>query len=77
MGKELLIQVTPCVGSAMDGYTSLAVPARDFCTGQIKDLTCKNFDSFVGAIRHKLAQGDRMGCVRHEFLRKAGRCRPL
>jgi hypothetical protein len=49
------MQVNPCVGNAMDGYTSLAVPARDFCTGQIKDLTCKNFDA---PVFDGFAQGD-------------------
>ena len=52
------MQVNPCVGNAMDGYTLQRPSALQFLRGQIEDLTCKNFDSFVGAFRHKLAQGD-------------------
>ena len=55
MGKELLIQVTLCVGSAMGSYTLQSPSALQFLRGQIKDLTCKNFDA---PVFDGFAQGD-------------------
>ncbi len=51
----------------MDSYTSLVVPTRDFCTGQIKDLTCKNFDAPVctGLLRVTRSRAPRKGHENH------------